>query len=148
MQILRFRVWDRASERMLQLPDATLVATCMPGVETPAISALITPETPYELAAGAVVMMWTGRRDRNGREIYDGDIIRTVFDIALVYWSRDSSAYMINLKDLDMPELGALTDEMIEVIGNVFENQELLNGREWREYDEGSSDYGLLPDGL
>jgi hypothetical protein len=133
---------------MLQLPEATLAATCLPGVEMPAITASIGPENPCELSADTVVMMWTGRFDRNGREIYDGDIIRTVFGIALVYWSRDSSAYMTNLRDLDMPELGALTDEMIEVIGNVFENQELLNGREWREYDEGSSDYGLLPDGL
>jgi hypothetical protein len=64
-------------------------------------------------ATGNVVMMWTGRCDRNGREVYDGDIITTVFGIALAYWSQDNCGHMINHKDVDLPELGSLTDEMI-----------------------------------
>jgi hypothetical protein len=81
--------------------------------------------------------MWTGRVDRHGNEIYDGDIVRTAIGLALVHWSGDSCSYMINLLDseVELRELGALTDEMMEVADNILRSPDLVKKLGYRPHD-------------
>ena len=77
---------------------------------------------------------FTGLKDKNGKEIYEGDIVKVNDEIiAKVIWDKDYLGYFLYTNEensIDSFENGEqpLYDYFgsIEVIGNVFENPELV----------------------
>jgi hypothetical protein len=80
------------------------------------------------------IMQYTGFKDKNDKEIYEGDIIRVEGPMRLphevVWWSGGFSLRPYDEPAFDgMQELGrALPEDLWEVIGNIYENPELLDG--------------------
>jgi uncharacterized phage protein (TIGR01671 family) len=73
------------------------------------------------------VMQWTGRVDAKEREIYEGDIVDiNGFGRTIIFWSTDGDAWMTQLRT-ENPKLGAFFSDIVEVIGNIWENPELLS---------------------
>ena len=76
-----------------------------------------------------ILMQYTGLKDKNGREIYEGDILigkeRELICVVTVVWDRSGYwTYKGYSKEL---RGGYLTDlRRVEVIGNIYENPELL----------------------
>ena len=74
------------------------------------------------------LMQWTGRCDVNGVEIYEGDIAKTfgLTDnlIGVIEW--DCLHYSYRLKPFGWKSNELLWGLDFEVIGNIYENPELL----------------------
>lgn len=75
------------------------------------------------------VGQFTGLLDKNGKEIYEGDIIKG-FDITIEVWySEDRACFMAEMKEPqnDMVDiLGGYDTARMEIIGNIYDNPELI----------------------
>lgn len=114
MREIKFRAWDRERNTMLYEPNGDIEPTWI------LHNNLYNPFCPdYEL------MQYTGLKDKNGIEIYEGDIVK---------WTHPSfkenkvEYKILNISDIrssNKLEIDA-QNGWLEVIGNVHENPELI----------------------
>jgi len=77
--------------------------------------------------SGSVVMQYTGVKDKNGKEIYENDIIK----YTQRYFNTEKTDELTKVVKFDFDrwnifETGA-GEVNIEIIGNIFENPNLLD---------------------
>ncbi|EPC46338.1 putative uncharacterized protein [Lacticaseibacillus paracasei NRIC 1981] len=74
----------------------------------------------------AHLMQYTGLHDKNGREIYEGDVVKNEYGKVMeVQYDPRSAAFGVG--DYYFGTIGS--GKTLEVIGNIFENPELLEAQ-------------------
>ena len=70
---------------------------------------------------------WTGLKDKNGKEIYEGDIFQDEEDQAcdFVEWNDAFGGWGTN--EWFLPKELVNQADSLEIIGNIYENKELLH---------------------
>lgn len=122
MRAIKFRAWDKEKKKMI---DDVLI--CSSGVWDSEF--MWVDEEKYK------PMQYTGLKDRNGKEIYEGDICKSFIDghyiIAPMIWNENKAQFgleaIVDFESEDHVEVNVHSDEDApEVIGNIYENPELL----------------------
>ncbi|WP_346216386.1 YopX family protein [Caldifermentibacillus hisashii] len=125
MREIKFRVWHKADEKMYEVYGFAQNKWFLKGKQFPMPNGSV------------VIMQYTGLKDKNGKEIYEGDICETVTYSGKPFGTIDVvkfSGGAFKLTDIEDALLPIPLDDSdiqsVEVIGNIYENPELL---EWKE---------------
>jgi hypothetical protein len=125
---IKFRAWDGTTMHY----NIDCIKKCPAGIRVFKQSIdkrgprLIHQEIGNVLDNPAVLMQYTGLYDKNGKEIYEGDIVKLV--------NKDGIKHITEIKwhngryvtDTWMMFADTLVLHKCEVIGNIYENSELI----------------------
>lgn len=139
MREIKFRAWDG-----LRMTTSGIMFNTSTGcLEIPTAYSLNLEEIPKEKRM--ILMQYTGLKDKNGKEIYEGDVLKC-FDLEYLDMPDFKGVVAINDCEFFLKEKNnepielwsdgtndyftmslIQTDECCEVIGNIYENPELTN---------------------
>lgn len=77
------------------------------------------------------VMQYTGLKDKNDKEIYEGDIVNSRKGQLTVVWDESDGSFVFKTQG-DYDDYNGLithTDITIEIIGNIYENPEITEDK-------------------
>lgn len=126
MRDIKFKVW-RSDDKKMYKPTFNQRFLMFTDGFIPVAQGL-TANPDYEINE-ATLLQYTGIKDKNGTEIYEHDIITHSNDgmIGVVTWSP--GLYRFVIENLEQTEIIADLcdyDADPEVLGNIYENEELL----------------------
>ena len=83
---------------------------------------------------GHEIMQFTGLKDKNGKEIYEGDIIKAIYEhkeeFGEVFYDEEHGLFDVRGNLWKSCEDLYCSEKYYEVIGNIYENQELLDAKQ------------------
>lgn len=124
MREIKFRAWSHIGKMMLYTERCSGISVLMnePTLKFPINEPVRISFGEYEL------MQFTGMKDCNGKEVYEGDIVHTDDeDIAIITWDEDEYKFTVGTEEY-FYDLGEYYPRDIEVIGNIYDNPEMLGG--------------------
>ena len=133
MRDIKFRVWDKETKHM-HICGEDVHDTINFEIET-------NRAYYYNLQNGCgslredsnyVLMQYTGLKDKNGKEIYEGDIIKICAEglggeaIGKIVYDEYDLAFVLKNEVEELSECLWYAEQQLEVIGNIYDNPELL----------------------
>ena len=129
MREIKFRAWLKTRKQMVEVDKIEFL-----NYEGSTLHLIIHYERDAQTYAAFPgcyeLMQFTGSRDRNGKEIYEGDIVKNSFgSLYIIRWVDCMMGFKgepLNVKN----EVSDVEASELEVMGNIYENKELLGSRE------------------
>ena len=99
----------------------------------------------YFVLYNCEIMKYISLKDKNGKEICEGDIIEpSMYRIGVVEWNNRTSEYLIRTKDGGWTKISNLG--LDEIIGNIYENPELLGVEDMADVIANDKDIEIILD--
>ena len=132
---IKFRAWDKERNAMMQVNEITfdMQFECGWSFMTPYPFDNWNQQVPrhwkYENFGPelepVILMQYTGLKDKNGKEIYENDVVKADGKNGIVQWNVSEPFYWVRFGENKFNYLWDVID--IEIIGNIYENSDLLN---------------------
>lgn len=125
MREIKFRVWDKATQKNWNIDKWHFEDEYLDLIE-PGVS-ICDPhiERIWRKPGDVEIMQYTGLKEMYGRDIYEGDVVE--FEVSLIR-TKAEVKYSRNQFIVDMNSVmpKSLDLYLVKVIGNKFQNPELL----------------------
>jgi len=124
---IKFRAWDKRTRKMIDTGFHILgETTCFDLIYQYCMEhGKRKDECGLQRINSVVIMQYTGLKDRNGKEIYEGDILRGRSGFYPVSWDIEYASFMA-VNNYAFINTSSWCKK--EIIGNIYENPELLSG--------------------
>ena len=123
--IPKFRAWDTTKKEMFK--DTFAITESGQVVVVDQSSVFVSPD--YVFVDNLVIMQSTGLKDKNGKEIFEGDILKNNKYITSVFY--EDGAYRVKFcrtlnTTVTMNVISFIEKYKTRTVGNIYENPELL----------------------
>lgn len=127
---IRFKAWDEVDKKMVEITAFNFVDGY--GKPVPSVIKVIYKDGKkfYDAMSMSVILLqFIGLKDRYGKEIYEGDILRRIGGSEI---KEEYEYYIVEIKDqrfaypMGKPNEWSDIFKLDEVVGNIYENPELL----------------------
>lgn len=123
--IPKFRAWDKEHKYMEYTDKNLVVCFSDEGVE-------VTDHTTFSHSCTSMqnyeLMQSTGLKDMKDTEIYEGDIVKNAYDETYAVKWFDAAFHLEEKYNGGFDYFGLHSGDNKEIIGNIYENPELLEG--------------------
>lgn len=119
----KFRVYDKLRKEYLS--GGQVFIAIQPGQrpKDPVIY-LDTIEDPDMFKDRFIFEQYTGKKDKRGEEIYEGDIITNLYgDIGVIVWKEKITSFVCSL---NLVSFNSVNWDKCVIIGNIHDNPDLL----------------------
>lgn len=125
--IPRYRAWDKIHKTMYEVDDIMSIDF---GKSEISVKTLFFERTNYYKFDDIVLMQSTGLTDKNGKEIFEGDIIDSTdgFLTGVIEFRVSLGMFISDLVEYNNFERLCNVANSREIIGNIWEDGELLDG--------------------
>ncbi len=129
MREIKFRAWDKNESRMIYSGTEQNDYPFAWMIHNSGIDIAEHDGTEWNYLKELIFMQYTGLKDKNGKEIYDGDLV-AVADYAnweglyKIIWDEKNLMYMLEDAFGDREKLCEFEEYLVK--GNIYENPELL----------------------
>ena len=125
----KFRAWDKKCNEMFK--DTFAITESGQVIIVEQKSVFDTPE--YVFTDDLIIMQSTGLTDKNGKEIFEGDVVRfhtpQLTTIGVVVFVKNEACFKVR-NDFGGHWVTVFHTRYFEVIGNIYQNPELLEVKE------------------
>jgi hypothetical protein len=108
MRTFKFRVWDNVDYMSSPFSFSDI------------------QESNIQFTKGCIVMQYTGLKDKNGVDIYEGDLLDENGYLFEVIWDKQWAKFKLQwrTKAIQFPEWNR--GVQMSIIGNIYQNQDLI----------------------
>ena len=122
---IKFRAWDKIDNKMYDIIGYSKIGNYLiPNEE------IVFFNNKVSKISDCVIMQYTGLKDCNGKEIYEGDIDKYGYVVTYVADTNESlgmnCGWYLQRNDFESWDELKCNSEEIEIVGNIFETPKLV----------------------
>lgn len=116
MREIKFRAWDKINKDMFNVESINFQE-----------SRVYKDTVSYREFNNVDIMQYTGLKDKNGKEIYEGDIVTLHNGKYKVIFNSKESRFVLRDDEFEMNiPFTNNNNKRMEIVGNIYENPELM----------------------
>lgn len=122
---IKFRAWDKEYKKMMEW-GKQLKGLTQNGIKTVMSYNSDDGWSDCYNLKDIDLMQYTGLKDKNGKEIYEGDIVEYDDYNGNICWNEETAMFELNYDVNIVTDFDHIYPKEVGVIGNIYENPELL----------------------